>query len=40
MVSWQRYLIEAGERPGVTRVREMLDCMVRLRALLKGVEDG
>jgi Flp pilus assembly protein TadD len=40
VLSWQRYLVEAGERPGVTRVREMLDCVVRLRALLKGVEDG
>ena len=37
--SWQRYLVEAGDRPAVTRVREMLDCVVRLRALLKGVED-
>jgi hypothetical protein len=40
ILSWQRYLIEAGDRPGVTRVREMLDCVVRLRALLKGVDDG
>jgi tetratricopeptide (TPR) repeat protein len=40
VLSWQRYLVEAGERPGVMRVREMLDCVVRLRALLKGVEDG
>ena len=40
ILSWQRYLIEAGDRPAVTRVREMLDCVVRLRALLKGVEDG
>lgn len=40
VLSWQRYLVEAGERPGVIRVREMLDCVVRLRALLKGVEDG
>jgi Flp pilus assembly protein TadD len=40
VLSWQRYLIEAGDRPAVMRVREMLDCVVRLRALLKGVEDG
>ena len=40
ILSWQRYLVEAGDRPSVTRVREMLDCVVRLRALLKGVEDG
>ena len=40
ILSWQRYLIEAGDRPGVPRVREMLDCVVRLRALLKGVDDG
>ena len=40
ILSWQRYLVEAGDRPGVTRVREMLDCVVRLRALLKGVEDA
>ena len=40
ILSWQRYLVEAGDRPAVTRVREMLDCVVRLRALLKGVEDG
>lgn len=40
ILSWQRYLIEAGDRPGVARVREMLDCVVRLRALLKGVDDG
>jgi len=40
ILSWQRYLIEAGDRPAVTRVREMLDCVVRLRALLKGVEDA
>ena len=39
ILSWQRYLVEAGDRPAVTRVREMLDCVVRLRALLKGVED-
>ena len=39
-LSWQRYLVEAGDRPGVMRVREMLDCVVRLRALLKGVDDG
>src|SRR5688572_24133964 len=40
ILAWQRYLIEAGERPGVMRVREMLDCVVRLRALLKGVDAG
>jgi hypothetical protein len=40
ILSWQRYLVEAGDRPTVARVREMLDCVVRLRALLKGVEDG
>ena len=40
IISWQRYLVEAGDRPAVTRVREMLDCVVRLRALLKGVEDA
>ena len=40
ILSWQRYLVEAGDRPAVARVREMLDCVVRLRALLKGVEDG
>jgi hypothetical protein len=40
VLSWQRYLVEAGDRSTVTRVREMLDCVVRLRALLKGVEDG
>ena len=40
ILSWQRYLVEAGDRPAVPRVREMLDCVVRLRALLKGVEDG
>ena len=40
ILSWQRYLIEAVDRPSVARVREMLDCVVRLRALLKGVEDG
>jgi hypothetical protein len=40
IMSWQRYLVEAGDRPAVPRVREMLDCVVRLRALLKGVEDG
>jgi len=40
ILSWQRYLVEAGDRPAVTRVREMLDCVVRLRALLKGAEDG
>jgi tetratricopeptide (TPR) repeat protein len=40
VLSWQRYLVEAGDRPAVARVREMLDCVVRLRALLKGVEDG
>ena len=40
ILSWQRYLIEAGDRPAVARVREMLDCVVRLRALLKGVDDG
>jgi hypothetical protein len=40
VLSWQRYLVEAGDRPAVPRVREMLDCIVRLRALLKGVEDG
>jgi hypothetical protein len=40
VLSWQRYLVEAGDRPAVPRVREMLDCVVRLRALLKGVEDG
>jgi hypothetical protein len=40
ILSWQRYLVEASDRPAVTRVREMLDCVVRLRALLKGVEDG
>jgi len=39
ILSWQRYLVEAGDRAAVTRVREMLDCVVRLRALLKGVED-
>jgi hypothetical protein len=40
ILSWQRYLVEAGDRPAVARVREMLDCVVRLRALLKGVDDG
>ncbi len=41
ILSWQRYLVEAGDRASsVPRVREMLDCLVRLRALLKGVEDG
>jgi tetratricopeptide (TPR) repeat protein len=40
ILSWQRYLVEAGDRASVSRVREMLDCLVRLRALLKGVEDG
>jgi hypothetical protein len=40
IISWQRYLVEAGDRPAVTRVREMLDCVVRLRALLKGVDDA
>jgi hypothetical protein len=40
ILSWQRYLMEAGDRPAVPRVREMLDCVVRLRALLKGVDDG
>ena len=40
ILSWQRYLVEAGDRPAVPRVREMLDCVVRLRALLKGVDDG
>jgi cytochrome c-type biogenesis protein CcmH/NrfG len=40
ILSWQRYLVEAGDRPAGTRVREMLDCVVRLRALLKGVEDA
>ena len=40
ILSWQRYLVEAGDRPSVARVREMLDCVVRLRALLKGVDDG
>jgi len=40
ILSWQRYLVEAGERTSVSRVREMLDCLVRLRALLKGVDDG
>ena len=40
ILSWQRYLVEAGDRPHVSRVREMLDCVVRLRALLKGVDDG
>ena len=40
ILSWQRYLVEAGDRIAVTRVREMLDCAVRLRALLKGAEDG
>ena len=40
ILSWQRYLVEAGDRPAVIRVREMLDCVVRLRALLKGAEDG
>jgi Flp pilus assembly protein TadD len=40
VASWQRYLVEAGDRPAVPRVREMLDCAMRLRALLKGVEDG
>jgi hypothetical protein len=40
ILSWQRYLVEAGDRPTVARVREMLDCVVRLRALLKGVDDG
>jgi len=40
ILSWQRYLMEAGDRPAVARVREMLDCVVRLRALLKGVDDG
>jgi hypothetical protein len=40
ILSWQRYLVEAGDRATVPRVREMLDCVVRLRALLKGVDDG
>ena len=40
ILSWQRYLVESGDRASVSRVREMLDCLVRLRALLKGVEDG
>ena len=40
ILSWQRYLVEAGDRPTVARVREMLDCVVRLRALLKGAEDA
>jgi cytochrome c-type biogenesis protein CcmH/NrfG len=40
ILAWQRYLVEAGDRPTVIRVREMLDCVVRLRALLKGFEDG
>jgi hypothetical protein len=40
ILSWQRYLVEAADRPAVARVREMLDCVIRLRALLKGVEDG
>ena len=40
ILSWQRYLVEAGDRAAVPRVREMLDCVVRLRALLKGVDDG
>jgi hypothetical protein len=40
ILSWQRYLVGAGDRPHVSRVREMLDCVVRLRALLKGVDDG
>ena len=40
ILSWQRYLVEAGDRVSVTRVREMLDCAVRLRALIKGAEDG
>jgi hypothetical protein len=40
ILSWQRYLMEAGDRPTVARVREMLDCVVRLRALLKGVDDA
>jgi len=39
ILSWQRYLVEAGDRPAVPRVREMLDCVVRLRALLRGVDD-
>ncbi|HEX6051768.1 MAG TPA: DUF4388 domain-containing protein [Gemmatimonadaceae bacterium] len=40
ILSWQRYLMEAGDRPAVARVREMLDCAIRLRALIKGAEDG
>ena len=40
ILSWQRYLVEAGDRASVARVREMLDCLIRLRALLKGVDDG
>ena len=40
ILAWQRYLMEAGDRPAVARVREMLDCVVRLRALLKGVDDA
>jgi hypothetical protein len=40
ILSWQRYLIEVGDRASVARVREMLDCAVRLRALIKGAEDG
>jgi len=40
ILSWQRYLVEVGDRASVARVREMLDCAVRLRALIKGAEDG
>ena len=40
ILSWQRYLVEVSDRASVTRVREMLDCAVRLRALIRGAEDG
>ena len=40
ILAWQRYLVEAGDRAPIARVREMLDCAVRLRALIKGAEDG
>ena len=40
ILSWQRYLVEVGDRAAVARVREMLASAVRLRALLKGTEDG
>ena len=40
ILAWQRYLVEARDRGAVARVREMLDCAVRLRALLRGAEDG